>query len=160
MKTYLLLGEQPNNALVERRPSLALRPDHTGVQHAANRLLHLSDLSYPQYLQLFPIRRNALPRLGKWSTREARRNVGEVLQLLSKEGLSGIVVLGSRAASALTWWVDDPTPFDWAQISVGGGAAPAVLVPHPSGRNRWWNDAANRRLASSFFVNLWEEACR
>lgn len=29
-----------------------------------------------------------------------------------------------------------------------------VTVPHPSGVNRWWNDAGNRRKAAKFFAEL------
>ena len=33
--------------------------------------------------------------------------------------------------------------------------SPAVyVVPHPSGRCRWWNDAANREVAERWFKKL------
>lgn len=31
---------------------------------------------------------------------------------------------------------------------------PAVIVPHPSGINRWWNEPLNRRLAKGFLEGL------
>lgn len=40
------------------------------------------------------------------------------------------------------------------------GASPAAIIPHPSGVNRWWNDAGNRRRASLFLRAFFGTAAR
>jgi hypothetical protein len=37
-----------------------------------------------------------------------------------------------------------------------GENLPAAIVPHPSGKNRWWNDATNRAEGSLFLRRLFE----
>lgn len=37
---------------------------------------------------------------------------------------------------------------------IPGPSVVAAYVPHPSGRNLWWNDPANRAAAASFFRRL------
>jgi len=40
--------------------------------------------------------------------------------------------------------------FRWFVIWKGGRWVDAVVVPHPSGVNRWWNDVGNRARAEKF----------
>ncbi|MCI4370856.1 MAG: hypothetical protein L3J81_05970 [Thermoplasmata archaeon] len=56
---------------------------------------------------------------------------------------STLIMLGHRVAEAFGVRVDY---FAWGRI----GSSRAVVFPHPSGINRWWNVPANRRRASVF----------
>lgn len=66
-----------------------------------------------------------------------------------------VVLVGKSVACAfrmsdpeyLRWTVDPPAP-----------GARAVVVPHPSGVNRWWNDPENRERAARFLGELFEAA--
>lgn len=73
-----------------------------------------------------------------------------------------VVLLGRKVARAFRRLSPDmdvlagAAPFSMAAPTVprpGGGWARSMvwLVPHPSGRNRWWNHPVNRRLGELFF---------
>lgn len=173
---HLLVGEAPNEATSDQ-PHLWLRPDGSGIPHAANRLLeHLGpgwDLE--RYMRTFD-RTNVLT---SWPGRspnggaafplaEARRGAERLVRdrlVRDGEGCPWVVVvvLGKRAAMAFRW---GEVVYDHSGIGTGGrGRAPkstawvpdflqtaviwcssfplAVVCPHPSGLNRWWNDPAN-----------------
>lgn len=95
-----------------------------------------------------------------WSERGARAAARAVFEA----GLAGreVCLLGrkvlrafTRLHPALDALVEAP-PFSLASPTVpdpGGGWASSMVwwAPHPSGRNRWWNDPANRRAGAAFF---------
>lgn len=56
-----------------------------------------------------------------------------------------VIILGRQPAEVL----GVNTPFHW-WLEDGPGFIAAV-VPHPSGRNRWYNDVANREAAELFW---------
>jgi uracil-DNA glycosylase len=56
------------------------------------------------------------------------------------EGVHGIVLCGGTVAKAC----GVTTPF-LDQFMLHG--KPALVLPHPSGVNRWWNDARNKKSA-------------
>lgn len=41
-----------------------------------------------------------------------------------------------------------------------GGTLECVVVPHPSGLSRWWNDPANKRLGLAFLGDLFDASRR
>lgn len=65
-----------------------------------------------------------------------------------------IILLGRRVAHE--FMLDDkPALF---QLSRNAGAGPVVLLlPHPSGLNRWWNDEANTQAAEQILRDLWRD---
>lgn len=81
----------------------------------------------------------------------ARRKKKRVLAKLNSgtEEPTVAVLLGKRVASALDFDREffDPGPLD-------EGFVGAVVVPHPSGVNRWFNDPANRARFSRFMSML------
>jgi uracil-DNA glycosylase len=81
-------------------------------------------------------------------------------------GGRAVLLAGKRVAAA--FGLREPEYFRVERIRIdrwtsGGGAdmwersVVAVVVPHPSGRCRWWNDPRNRRRASRWFRRLAEE---
>jgi uracil-DNA glycosylase len=58
-----------------------------------------------------------------------------------------VVLLGRRLARAARV---QAAYFEWGSL----GRARCVVVPHPSGVNRWWNDQANQDQAARFFARL------
>lgn len=180
-RLYLLLGEAPNDATADR-PELWLRPDRSGINHSANRLLRFSGMQLTQFLRTFErdnILHHAPDREGKgygFPLDQARPEVPARLRRFIDEELLGVLVLGRRAANCMSWWEHDedcnPTakvpasrvrPFEWHYVSswtrrqscpMMSPTAPAVMVPHPSGINQWWNDEANRAAALEFFQSL------
>lgn len=47
-----------------------------------------------------------------------------------------------------------------ADASLGMGEVRCVVVPHPSGIVRWWNDPVNQELAANVLLNVLEDAVR
>lgn len=171
----LLLGEAPNEATVGR-PELWLRPDDSGIQHSANRLLKHTGYTLREYLRLFA-RDNLLhelpPRGGKgrqFPAKLAKEQAPRVHAAALKH--EGTLLLGRRVASAFQWCLmveseglRRPGPLvraskvpylQWhmAFSELNQKEFWAVIVPHPSGINTWWNDPDNRALARDFFDTL------
>lgn len=93
------------------------------------------DTTRAQYLDMFD-RRNLL-RAREWSGDAARRAAKLLLPTLTGRA---VVVLGTQVRAALSlplteplvWRRCVPYEFDW------------IAVPHPSGRNRWYNGPGHR----------------
>lgn len=66
---------------------------------------------------------------GRWSVREARARAAELVDVAAQDG-GAIVMLGRKVADA--FGADHVLPFTRVEQF--------VAVPHPSGRNRVWND--------------------
>lgn len=112
-------------------------PNSTG-----GRLARLAGLSWTRYLKTFD-RVNVL-RSREWND-AAARFVGPFLARELTERGAPFVCVGDRTRRALglpgldpaTWYVTEETTWSW--------------IPHPSGRNRWYNDDENRRTVERFF---------
>lgn len=75
--------------------------------------------------------------------REARRAGVEMLSRLRDSGRR-VLIVGKGVAGAMG--LADAPLLEW--FEVGGYGFHAMIVPHTSGVNRWWNDDANRRGAT------------
>lgn len=104
------------------------------------------DVRRAQYLRMFD-RRNLL-RAREWSPVEARAAAEELLPELKKRPV--VVVLGSEVRAALGFRPAEPL-----SRHVERGVR-WIAFPHPSGRNRWFNDEANRRRAGEVLASLVE----
>jgi hypothetical protein len=63
-----------------------------------------------------------------------------------------IVLLGREVAEAVSLGDQDPL----SRIERNGGVGPVLLLlPHPSGLNRWYNDAANTARAQEALHDVW-----
>lgn len=106
-------------------PRFALYPTPRGS--AGDRLCRLvMGLEPSEYLTRFD-RVNLCPEL--WSRREARQHA----EAIAAEGRAVLVLLGARVAEA--FGAQPRAPFSVRTV----GASRAVLLPHPSGRARTWN---------------------
>jgi hypothetical protein len=103
---------------------------------AGNRLHTILQLSDVEYLRTFD-RVNLCT--GKWSAPVARAEARRLVETVDRR--PGIVLLGKKVAEAFGLY--DVEPFTVFARGKGRGA-PArtnvVVLPHPSGRNRIWND--------------------
>jgi hypothetical protein len=72
-----------------------------------------------------------------------------------------VLLLGRRVAHA--FGVSGIGYFEpaavWSKVGPEAVQRPAVVVPHPSGRSRWWNSRANRDAARAWFKKV-EESFR
>lgn len=143
MTKILMIGQAPNGTGDPGKPC-------TG--RFMNRLLEVSGVSKLRYLRVFE-RVNLVPEFpgknGKgdaFPMAEARRRAAE----MSVAGRT-VVLCGRKVADS--FGVGAPL----LGRAERGGAVFYVL-PHPSGRNRWWNDPENRRRAGRLIRDLAEEA--
>jgi len=122
-------------------PQYALWPDPPGC--AGHRLCHLIlDMGQREYLRAFD-RVNLC--LGAWSTRQAREAASKILRRTPRP----LILLGAKVADAFL-----PKSFQpFAVVSVDPDFQ-AVMLPHPSGRSRLWNDSANILRARSLVERM------
>lgn len=112
---------------------------------AGRRLLLLSGMTEADYEETFE-RRNVLDARG-WLMRRARRAAGRVRSELAGRT---VVVLGLQAWAALglprtpPYRLREENDTRW------------FLIPHPSGRNLYYNDPGNRRRARRFLQGFRE----
>lgn len=148
----LLIGESPSKAETPADQALAGR--------IGKRLAQLLGLSESDYFATFD-RVNLLPAFigkrpgeaaAKWPAQEASIAADQMRTsgLLSARPL--VILFGTRVAAAFgvqsEWFAQTSLPLgDDAQATV-------IVVPHPSGANRWWNSAANKKQAQKFFRKL------
>lgn len=110
------------------------------------RLASLCALTYEEYLEAFG-RVNVLDR---WPGRSGSgdsfpmREAREAGRLLLDVHRGPLVALGTAVADCLGF----PRHHLCRWLQAEGRAV--AVVPHPSGRNRWWNDPANREAAGVF----------
>lgn len=108
-----------------------------------------------QYLEAFD-RRNVLHSRA-WD-RQAARQAGQKLlpELMGRV----VVVLGSDVRAALGLPPAEPLLMSEYPIQAGGVEDDLrwVAFPHPSGRNRWFNDPGNQFAARQLFQALWRSS--
>jgi hypothetical protein len=137
----LLVGEAPSRTVgTLPRPSYAL----TG--RSGRRLAELAGVPWVTYLRRTE-RTNLLEDWpgATWPAAEARMGALRVLPQLAERRT---ILVGARVARAfgLTW---DPFSFV-IRLDALVPDADVAMIPHPSGRSRWWNDARNVERARAF----------
>lgn len=108
---------------------------------AGARLWRCTGFTLREYLDSFD-RMNLLEE-PEWDRNAAKESAKRV-----RERLRGrtVIVLGSQAWTALS--LSKRLPFDPCETSEG---TRWFLLPHPSGKNLWYNEEANRDRVRSFF---------
>lgn len=125
-------------------PEMALSP--TGDPGSAgNRLWNYSGMTETQYRLSF-VRRNLLGTKA-WATREARASAEKFLDDL--EDGSTVIVLGFETWKAFGFRMVQPC----RSLVVSGGST-LWFVPHPSGRNLWFNEEGNREMVGQLLRRL------
>lgn len=134
----VLVGESPNWNTVGK-PHLWLLPDDTGKKHSANNLLKITGYTLDEYLRIFPVRTNVWTRPVERDHIRGRASA-EIIRTMGDR----LLVLGKRPAEV--FGISDQGYFEW----IDGVAR----CPHPSGRNRQWNDPEMVLRARRFFSGL------
>jgi len=153
----LLVGQAPGP---NTDPTLPLFP--VPRTSAGGRLQELMGLTRGEYLKTFERvnllyefpgrhkRDDKFPMMLAWPAAQAMRPL-----------LAGrtVVLVGRNVASAFELeaefheWVEWPVRRP-CLLSRDPGTARVAVIPHPSGRNHWYNDPANREAARSFWEAL------
>jgi hypothetical protein len=79
----------------------------------------------------------------RFPTREARRAADQVLECDRQHGT--LILLGRGVAEA--FGLADLPFFKWRRLADG---RLVVVIPHPSGVSRWWNEASRRAAARAY----------
>jgi len=145
--SLLFIGEAPSPS-TDGRPGAEPLVGETG-----RRLALWAGLSLGEFRQRVRCT-NLFERLPeRWVNRDATVWAQRIWQELTREGgtyasVTDAVLLGHRVARAFGFTHLDP--FTWYTT-----AGPRLaLMPHPSGMNRFWNDAANVERAERFLQAL------
>ncbi len=141
----VIVGEAPSPSAT--RPVQPLFP--FPINSAGARLCRMSGLSQREYVATFD-------RLNLWPTYKKRWDVSgarwAAWNLISSRLLDGraVVLLGRRVWLAFGGR-EDVEPLIWYAGSVPAFRPACVaLVPHPSGRNLWYNDEHQAGAAANF----------
>lgn len=143
---------------IGQAPSRDGDPDRPLTGRPGRRLAELASMD-PIEFYLSTVRVNLLPRYAGANGQgdafpliEARRHA---IELVTELDGRAVVFVGRRVAEAFgcrRGW------FRWARdyVSAGGRVVEIryAVIPHPSGRNRFWNDRRNVREASAFLSEL------
>jgi hypothetical protein len=129
-----IIGEAPGGTDGRHRlPMFPLPPTSAG-----GRLMAMSELPPGVYLGRLA-RRNLFDRLPlRWSAKEARTRADALLEWIVGVGARRVVLCGTRVAAAFGVRMS-------GALDIGG--LPFRAIPHPSGRNRLYNDVGARALA-------------
>ena len=141
----LLVGM--NNPL-SREPEHALWPDPPGC--TGWRIWKMTEArtgcTQEQYAETFS--RTNLVLGGEWDRKQAYYNWVHTLESWALEHHDTIVLLGAavREATRLTHL---PSPYISRSL---------IILPHPSGLNRWYNSETNRQIVEVLMEELYVEA--
>lgn len=132
----LLVGED-NPYGSDPRFALYPKPPHSAGGRLCHRILQITEKAYIRDFD----RMNLCS--GKWSIAEARESAARILRdRLGQERVDGpvaiFVLLGSKVCNAFG------VPFTPFSLQSCGRY---IVLPHPSGRNRLWNDPMSFDLA-------------
>lgn len=165
LSRVLLIGEAPNRRMYieEEEGSDAL---------VIPRLVEMSQVNSDEFDRLFS-RANIL---AEWPGRSSE-GVGDAFpfdqayQQATRfkkasilRGFDAVVLLGRRVESCFFAVTSRTEFFTWRPLpevegdSFGWSGIPVVVVPHPSGVSRWWNDDKNTSRAVEFWRTLVELA--
>lgn len=134
----LLVGENPGK---NTHPDMPLFP--WPEKSSAGRLMAMSHLTPGEYLGGLYRRNVCYGR--EWSRQEARATAREIITVLFDMPRDlAVIVCGVKAAEAFglsgDFW--DPIKLDSRQT--------AIVIPHPSGLNRIYNDPQNMELTGAW----------
>lgn len=149
-RRVLLIGQAPGP---NTDPTLPLYP--TSRASTGGRLLELMGIDREEYVHHFD-RVNLLNKFpgrnkrdDKFPMAHAKIAASAVKPLL--HGRS-VVMIGRNVAEAFQLEVDF---HEWMELPLNeGGLCQVAVVPHPSGRNHWYNVEANRKVARKFWRGL------
>lgn len=157
------------NNPISTRPGHELYPAPEGCTgHRLWQMLHArTGASRVQYLDSFE-RRN-LVRGREWDRVAARARAYEVVQELRDSGRT-VVLLGQSVREAFDYVLKNNGLDTWAIPCGDPAGIPPVLVhprvragvtwrqiPHPSGRNLWYNEEENRKIVELLMEELYVE---
>jgi hypothetical protein len=141
--SFWLVGEAPTPETVGH-PELWLLPDDSGIPHSANKLFSLTGWSRRLYVAIFDHRTTVWQHPQRIWIDEGRRKAAKIAEESMKAGTLGVLILGNKAAEA--FWMAEEEPLVW----VGR----FCVIPHPSGRCRFWSQPGAHERARVFFKEL------
>lgn len=131
-----LIGERP------AREGQVLGRNEALTGDSGKRIAKMAGITWNQYLES-TVRGNVVPYMSdKWPRAFARDTARG---FLGRSDWRKAIVVGVLAADAFE--MRSLAPCSWHAVNYERQIA---WIYHPSGRNRWYNDIANRRLVETF----------
>ena len=160
MRTLLVGLDNPHSG----DPKRALAPlpsDATGGRIVDLIQTSLTDYTMKDYLRdfdrvnLYPIKMAAS---GKGATKTDRLMAQWCLMYAMRGGYENVVLFGNRVKAAFADITPEwPNESDYCRV---GDTISFWYMPHPSGRNRWYNDKRNQLLVGERLAQLRERRHR
>lgn len=164
-RRLVIVGESPSP---RGRSDLSLFPHpKNSAGYRLSEITGLGHAGYTQRTQRINLHPEHVPD-HRWSTPSAR---AAAENLVASDFLTGreVILLGSRVLEAFIpdVKVNRIRPCQWYEHVGRGGEHKFkwALIPHPSGRNRWYNDVQNKRAVYHFLredtalhASLWGQA--
>lgn len=151
MSRFIVIGEDGGLAHAahhETSDRFALYPHPPGC--AGWRLWQMMDCSRSEYIHAFE-RRNLMRWAPRWIAAEAREKADAM-----RPGLAGreVLFLGRKVEAAFLRGMKRPYLRPQDHLPATSGSFRAYTVPHPSGRNLWYNDPDNQLRAREFLADF------
>lgn len=136
-RDLLIVGEDFGNSPVEYHNDFYALTGASG-----KRLAELAGVHYLDFY-LLTERTNVVELLPQWRDKTL---VQESVRKIYEERMAGrrTILLGSRVSAAFGFTAE---PLSWVLVDQHREVA---RMPHPSGRNHWWNDRQNYESARAF----------
>ena len=155
--SYIIVRQESPVLIIGQAP--ALKDDRTSPLsgRTGHRLATLMDMDMEEFLTTFD-RANLFNKFpGKaesgggdaFPLRQATTNAFKLMQDNPPDNYRAVILLGKNVAKAFN--IQKPEFFEW------GGSThrpPTVVIPHPSGLNRWWNELSNEKIAREFLNEM------
>lgn len=143
----VFVGQQPNSVDDEGDPLTLKHPNSTG-----STIAKWMNVSPEEFASNF-IRVNLNPHCdGEFSANHWKASARNMQGLL--EGRR-VVLLGRSVAEAFDLHQRDYEYFRWFDHMAGYESSLFTVIPHPSGRNRLYNDHQNLARAMDLLATLW-----
>jgi len=123
------------------------------------KLARLSGLEFHEWMR----RTERLNLINRWPGRDGifgdafpmKEAVANAYRLHPRLHGRMVILLGRNVADAFT--LTDLRELRWCAFGCEELEWTMAIVPHPSGLNRWWNDAVNQRKAGRFLLKAYRE---
>lgn len=156
MNRPLLIGQAPGP---RTDPELPLFP--VPKTSAGGRLQELTGLRRVEYMKRFE-RVNLLPYFPGKHKRDDKfpMSPAKLTAAVLKPLLAGrvVIMVGRNVSNAFGFEADWHEWVDWPVVKVAVGDTPhsarVAVIPHPSGRNHWYNREQHREQARSFWAEF------
>ena len=157
--SYIIVRQESPVLIIGQAPAQKDDPGNPLTGKTGLRLANYMDLHLEEFLTTFD-RANLFDKYpgknekGKgdaFPIQQATINSFKLLRDNPPDNYRAMILLGKNVAKAFN--LKDPEFLKWATTPQG---LRYVVLPHPSGLNRWWNEKSNQKAALKFLGEMYD----